>query len=79
MPVGTCAHCRRTGRRLVGRGLCSACYQRENVRDLYDPTNPHHEPTEEELEQMIREQMENLPDWWPRDEGGWKKELEEEE
>lgn len=49
--------------------MCWTCYRNPKVRSRYardprGPTDPDHEPTAEEVEATIREQMERLPDWW---------------
>lgn len=65
-PMALCRHCTR---RVANkpRGLCKRCYQTPTVRNLY-PVNPKYmdrgEPTEAELEAMVEEQMQCLPDWW---------------
>lgn len=61
-----CRHCRKqAGSR--GRGLCHHCWSNPDVREQYPPANPHslrREPTMEELERTIAEQMQCLPAWW---------------
>jgi hypothetical protein len=55
------------------RGLCRPCYNTPGVRKLYRRDKRcgglGREPTEEELDAMIAEQMrpENLPSWWHND------------
>lgn len=72
--VHPCLHCHQT-KDLAGRGLCHSCYGKKGVRCEYPPLNgrgggnyAHRtEPTEEELEAMIAEQMKNLPPWWEKE------------
>jgi hypothetical protein len=49
------------------RDLCFACFSDPTIRAQY-PTargkRQHGEPTQAELEQMIAEQMQCLPEWW---------------
>lgn len=63
--------CRHCGTKIATRPrrLCHACYADRSVRDLYRPESKYApnlapEPTEEELDRMIAEQMAALPDWW---------------
>src|SRR5262245_53355181 len=61
-----------------GRGLCYSCYRKPEVKVQYPPM-PHrdrvrkdqhpndYEPTEEELDAVIAEQLANLPPWWQTD------------
>lgn len=63
-----CQHCDNPGTR--PRGLCVRCYNNPRIRQQYPSTSKFsrrmdHEPTAEEVERMVAEQMENLPDWWP--------------
>lgn len=58
-----CAHCGSL-RPHHGRGLCSVCYQKKEVRQKYPTTLEYREPTDDELEAMIAKQRENLPPWW---------------
>lgn len=67
-----CQHCHRYHCNRP-RGLCTQCYKNLDVRQLY-PTAKNYtvkyglkEPTEEELETLIAEQMRNLPAWWGRE------------
>ncbi len=60
-----CIHCKeRSGCRPAH--LCNTCYQNLSIREKYVKRILHGyvEPTEEELDEMIREQMKNLPSWW---------------
>ena len=57
-----------------GRGLCARCYATPAVlarfpdgRTLRRYEAASDEPTEEELERIIAEQMKRLPFWWPKD------------
>ena len=62
-----CAHChRRQGNR--GRNLCNICYKDRAIRALY-PVRPHpdHEPTQEEVDRIVAEQLAHLPSWWHRE------------
>ncbi len=66
--------CRHCGEKLANRprGLCRKCYF-SPARDLYPATSKYankgyerHEPTEEEVEATVAEQMKCLPAWWNR-------------
>lgn len=66
--------CRHCGNELVTRprGLGWKCFANPAIRAMYGPPAeatakfaPKGEPTEAELEVMIRQQMDCLPDWWP--------------
>jgi hypothetical protein len=68
-----CRNCDKD-KRLYARGLCRHCYTDPDVRNSCDVLTPgmfegQHttEPTEEELDQLIAEQMQNLPPWWRED------------
>jgi hypothetical protein len=70
--IKTCLHCERE-RYIQGRGLCGTCHGKPEVRDRYAPS--HHgrigdwsEPTAEELDRMIAEQLTDLPAWWHAEE-----------
>lgn len=73
MPSRKCLHCGRV-RRIQGRGLCWSCNRDRTIRNQYPLLRPRNmaddydgsEPTMEELDAIIAEQMkpENLPDWW---------------
>lgn len=67
-----CRHCRRCAVNRP-RGLCWTCYYTPGVKEQYPFTSrfapkstadDYHEPTTEELDAMIAEQMKNLPPWW---------------
>ncbi len=69
----TAAACRHCGKRRVNRprGLCWQCYYAPGVKDLYPSTSKFasksargHEPSAEEVEKMVAEQMKCLPPWW---------------
>ena len=71
-----CVHCKREVRRLQARNLCWPCYRNPTIRPFYGRIRPKTggavnppdvEPSEDEVERTIREQMENLPDWWKDD------------
>ena len=74
MMGGACRHCGKVIACLASRGLCWACYRTPAIRALY-PTylkGPGgaacgREPTAEELERTIAEQMKALPEWWDHD------------
>ncbi len=60
-----CTHCKtRSGCR--PGGLCNTCYQDLSIRHQYVKRikAQDKEPTSEEVEQTIREQMQCLPWWW---------------
>lgn len=61
--VGECPGCKRV-RPIKSKGHCSACYQAKFYRTAKQAVQ--YEPTEEELEAMIAEQMKCLPSWWPK-------------
>ena len=62
-----CRHCSEP-KTLFARRLCVRCYRTPGVKELYSSASAdYHEPTEEELDAMIAEQMRNLPDWWDRE------------
>lgn len=49
------------------RGLCRGCFGDPVIRAKFPPKNAGgicHEPTEEEVEAIVAEQYNNLPDWW---------------
>ena len=63
-----CRHCGAV-RWVRARRLCSACYDRPAVRELYPSRRSRtsgfeREPTEAELDALIAEQMRCLPAWW---------------
>ena len=58
-----CVHCLSRPAR-AWRGLCKACYHHAATRSLYPAAGRRHEPTMEELEELIAQQMKNLPPWW---------------
>lgn len=66
-----CRHCQK---RNVNRprGLCWSCYHDPAILPLYPPSSKYAplswlpEPTEEELDAIIAEQMQCLPAWWER-------------
>lgn len=66
MTAAICRHCNeKTANR--PRGLCRVCYYLPGVKEQYPSVSkfaPAREPTEEELEATIAEQMKNLPPWW---------------
>ncbi len=78
MGSSTCGHCRHCnrilGRARSKRGLCIVCYRDDAIRVLYAccKTGPkperHDDPTEEELNAIIAQQMRCLPAWWPDEE-----------
>ncbi len=59
----TCKHCGLY--RDYAWGVCFRCHKLPEVQAAYAPKST--EPTEEELEAIIAEQMRCLPDWWPRE------------
>ena len=68
--MSICRHCK-LPRRLIRRGLCKRCYYTRAIRERYGPVKDSAnlgEPTEEELERMIREQLPTMPPWGPDDE-----------
>jgi hypothetical protein len=66
-----CYHCRRADKKTTWRGLCYTCYKDDKVRALYPKYRvSDYEPTQEELDQMIAEQLACKPSWWWKD---WEK------
>lgn len=67
--IGTCRHCG-AERTLRPRRLCFPCYDNLEIRAAYPVVSKYatvvhkegHEPTEEELERMIQEQLPTMPD-----------------
>ena len=47
------------------RGLCKGCYGILEVRSLYPIGGPPAQ-TVEEVEALVAEQMQHLPEWWER-------------
>jgi hypothetical protein len=62
----TCNHCGKPCVVYRGRGLCWTCYGNPGIRESYGKSKyaPGHEPTMEELDAIIAEQMKCLPNWW---------------
>lgn len=61
-----CRHCEKE-RYIKARGLCNVCYADRAVRQMYKSQRPawsRDEPTEEQLDALIAERMQNLPKWW---------------
>jgi hypothetical protein len=69
-----CKHCHKREAAKRSRGLCGTCHKDREIRALY-PTayvyseraanlSTHREPTEAELDAIIAEQSQHLPDWW---------------
>jgi hypothetical protein len=59
-----CQHCQRP-KLIRSRGLCYTCYDDHAIRVLYDfATKPAYEPTQEEVDRIVAEQLECLPSWW---------------
>ena len=63
-----CHNCSKVVARYYCRKLCGACWRNPVIRVRFPAAHQgkHNEPTEEELEAMIAEQMKNLPAWWPK-------------
>lgn len=56
-----CHQCRRRGQ--LGWGhVCNSCRSRNWREGATVPEEP--EPTQEEVDKVVREQMRCLPDWW---------------
>lgn len=76
--MSLCRHCRRRKANRA-RGLCWTCDQTPAVRALYPVTSKydplrnklerHVEPTAEEIDALVAEQMKNLPEWWEQEKG----------
>jgi hypothetical protein len=63
--VEKCRHCPR--RRNAGgrRGLCLVCYRNPKIREQYCRyAQGEREPTETELDALIAQRMQCLPEWW---------------
>lgn len=64
-PKIPCRHC---GKPVASRkrGLCWRCSGTPEISDLYpaQPPGPHYEPSAEEVERIVAEQMRRLPKWW---------------
>jgi hypothetical protein len=63
-----CQHCQRP-KLIRSRGLCYTCYDDPEIRVLYDlATKPCHEPTQEEVDRIVAEQMAlPIPEWWEQE------------
>lgn len=67
-----CAHCKREDVQVRARGLCSRCYSRRSIRDLYPAQfgfvlrKPERQETEADLDRIIAEQRQCLPKWWDK-------------
>lgn len=63
-----CQHCGTEGG--YPRGLCYRCYSDKDIRSQYGSDSPafvysqRGEPTAEEVERCVAEQMQCLPEWW---------------
>lgn len=69
-----CKHCLRVKASPGRRGLCRHCAKRPELESLYPKLSnggrqERHEPTAEEIDALIAEQLrpENRPWWWDRD------------
>ena len=64
-----CRHCRRP--KVHKNGLCSSCYRKPEVRHLYSRwrggKQGGEEPTAEEVERIVAEQMKCLPPWFNKE------------
>jgi hypothetical protein len=59
-----CVHCQRP-KLIRSRGMCYTCYEDEEIRKLYPKGERiFYEPTQEEVDQCVAEQMMCLPDWF---------------
>lgn len=68
--MNRCRHCD-TNAVNRPRGLCWTCYYTPGVLDLYPSTSKycpkkHTEPSAEEVEATVAEQLKCLPEWWGR-------------
>jgi hypothetical protein len=69
---GSCVHCGKKNICLQGRGLCQPCHGKIDIRHQYlrssnnraQLNSPRVDPSEEELNALIAEQMRCLPPWW---------------
>lgn len=60
-----CLHCRDPRLPVKCRGLCRICWSQHRDKYLSKNARPNDaEPTQEELDRMISEQMTCLPKWW---------------
>lgn len=71
-----CLHCESKNAKYGHRGLCYPCYMTPGVKEKYPrgwgttnvPTGmTNANPTMDELDALVAEQMQCLPDWWERD------------
>lgn len=68
-----CVHCSIHVQCNSGRGLCRSCWDDRAIRELYPPrrdTRPKKNrlpDTMEELDALVEQQYQNLPDWWDRE------------
>ncbi len=71
--IQLCKHCNFRARQKRKRELCNHCYETLTIRILYPSGKSlrrlgllpdDKEPTEEELNSLIEEQRQHLPDWW---------------
>lgn len=65
---GLCGHCRQHEQEAGKFGLCGECYKIPAVFRRFmgreAKRRAAYEPTEQEIEALVAEQMQNLPDWW---------------
>ena len=67
-PKYACVNCKIRKGKI--RNLCNKCYEDRDIRKLYPKktytkgVEKYEDPTQEELDKMIAEQMANLPSWW---------------
>ena len=76
-----CRNCGDPNRAARQRGLCWKCNADPVVRAKFPPDKRgrrtgqkyHDDPTEEELDAIIAEQLRNLPPWWGQERGNAEK------
>jgi hypothetical protein len=63
-----CVHCQRP-KLIRSRGMCYTCYDDEEIRKLYPKGERiYYEPTQEEVDQCVAEQMAlPIPEWWEQE------------
>lgn len=67
--VAICRHCKRM-KTMKSKGLCNKCCCTPSIHKQYKSLSKFckgHEPTEQELRKMIKEQMSKLPKWWEKE------------
>lgn len=58
-----CRHCKRNKAQKDRRNLCCTCFRNPTILRRY-PISEIPEPTQDEIDEMVAEQMKCLPRWW---------------